>query len=36
MSLLKGLVIEMAYEGIQFIGKVLEGWMAKMQGKDKA
>ena len=27
---------EMAWEGIQFIGKRLEGWRAKMQGEGKA
>ena len=26
----------MAWEGIQFIGKRLEGWRAKMEGKEKA
>ena len=26
---------DMAWEGIQFIGKGLEEWMVEMQGKDK-
>ena len=28
--------VKMAWEGIQFIGKRLEGWRAKIEGKEKA